>query len=191
MARGGFTLLEVLLVLALLATMAGLMLTSGTTELQQAAIRSSADDVRAVLARTRLAAIEQQRAYEFVCYPDGRYEARPQTEIEPGPLEDDEGPRPWRHEGRLPRQVGFARVQQYPYQDLPLPDDQLEENAEDDIEPDVPDEGFPPIVFHPDGTSHNALIELAGPQGRTVQITLRGLTGQARVVTPEAPTEPQ
>jgi len=190
MARRGLTLLEVMLVLALLAAMAALMFTGGSIKLQQAAIQSSADDVRAALGRTRLAAIEEGRAYEFVCYEDGSYEARPQVEIEPGAFEDeDDKPAPWRHESQLPRDVVFVRVQQYPYQDLPLTDDELDEDVEDETDPDVPEEGFPPIVFHPDGTSHNAVIELVGPEGRTVEIALRGLTGQARVVTPEAPPE--
>ncbi len=50
----------------------------------------------------------------------------------------------------------------------------------------------PPVLFYPDGTASEAVVTISNPTGRSISVTLRGLTGVARmgdIFTGEAPNE--
>ena len=177
MSRAGFTLLEVLLVVAIVAMLFALAFTGWDMELDQAAMTAAADDMRAALARTRLEAIQSGRACRLVCSANGRYSAGPMaTPAARGELEPDQSAesRPWTLTGQLPTGVRIQKVQLTGESAPAQPDE-----GGEPLGPDVDSPGFPPIVFQPDGTASSALIRLTGAGGRSVEIKLRGLIGQA------------
>jgi hypothetical protein len=197
MSRRAFTLLELLLVVTIMMGLAAVMIASYGREMDDAAMLSATDDIRAALARTRLAAIEEGVAYRMICYADGIYTAGPV--IDAGGQADfgssqDEPPPRWTLQEQLPYGVMFYRVESPDYLPAPSPDDEiegaeeeldLEQYLEPDAEIEVDEEGgFPPIVFYPDGAAANAVIGLVGPNSLNATIVMRGLTGQVIVGTP-------
>lgn len=175
--RRAYTLLEMLIVLALLAVLAGLSWPAVRGMLGKSQLRGAAKQVRVALARTRLKAIETGVPQRF-SYTAGtaRFEVGPlftsldEREVEPHPLRGPSqvnGP----VEHFLPRDVWF-----------PVPDvsergtdlSTLPETAREDGEAEA-------LVFYPNGRSSNARIPLAASGGLWIEVTLRGLTGTTRI----------
>jgi type II secretion system protein H len=185
-ARGAFTLIELLLVLCMLviaATMAWPKLT-GVVAGQR--LRSGADQVRVEWSRARVQAMSKGQIVLFRFVPNGnqfRLENRASDESvdqdptdtgsAPGAASDAAASRP----RQLPRGVQFAGGQV-------AADSRAVQAENDQSQPPISEDGgswSDPIFFYPDGTTSTARIALTNEYHRRMEISLRGLTGVARV----------
>jgi prepilin-type N-terminal cleavage/methylation domain-containing protein len=184
-APRGFTLVEMLIVLAVLALLSSLSWPAVRGMLGKGELREAAKQVRVALVKARLGAIESGVAQSFRYLPGSeRFEVVPL----PTSLDEEKRPSPSRFRPRLsenepipgflPQGVMFeendprvaARVS---------PPPQAGEGpgvrGRDDANWSTP------IVFFPNGRSSNARIRLAGPRGLSVEVTLRGTNGATRI----------
>jgi len=171
----GVTLLELLLVLALLAAVSALAWPSLERPLANQRLRKAADLVRAQWATARVEAMESGEAVLFRYTPGGnRYllqlaaaaAADPSTwdaqaaSADTTTAADDFNPMP----GLLPEGVSFVGAEQVVapgQQDLPAGSTQACSD----------------LLFQPDGTTSDARLVLMNQNGSTIELSLRGMTG--------------
>ncbi len=187
----GLTLLEVLLVLAVLVAIAGISWPALNRPLTNYTLRKAADQVRAEWCRARVRAMSTGRAYLFRYMPESdQYWVGPAEESDfleaaaasarGGTLEGlSVGPFDAGGQGdqekQLPEGVRFgtgqvaadARAQQL--------------LAQLDPAKGVLDCSTEPILFYPDGTTSAARLTLINQQDRAIDVSLRGLTGAVSV----------
>lgn len=185
----GFTLFELLLVLALIVVLGGLVAPALSGAFTHSKLNSAADDIQSAWSEARLAAIEQGRPVAFRCLIGGtEFETTPyvfgldevdtgSTEIRAerigaGVEEDAEETGSTLASGDLADGLTFSEA--------------AAANALDSTDPGVSSSvrdrsGWsPPIIFYPDGQSSDALVRIAHEEGRGITVTLRGLTGVSR-----------
>lgn len=208
-ARPGFTLVEVLLVLGVLAVIAALAWPSLGGALERFRLRKAADQIRIQWQQARIQAIRSNCRWEFRYVPGGRQwlvqsVAQTETMVDPttGQMLGSVGPAlpgaglagSSSPGGSLPEGVRFAP--------LPGSEDTLAagggaagssaygaELSTDPLGQQLPplDEsdgaaGWSwPIYFYPDGTTDSAAICLENEKGRRIEVRLRGLTGTVTI----------
>lgn len=180
-ARPGLTLVEVILVLSLLVIIGAVTVPLLEGTLTRSRLGHGGDLLRAAWSRARLAATQSGQAYAFRFEPRGsRYETIPLAQLtDPSarPLEatsvddtvaegDDDDARA--SDNSLPTGVTFADLQ-------------VSTSSQPPSDPSVGAAWSRPILFYPDGTTSDAVVTLANEEGLTLHVTLRGLTGTARV----------
>ncbi|HUT95788.1 MAG TPA: prepilin-type N-terminal cleavage/methylation domain-containing protein [Thermoguttaceae bacterium] len=183
--RRGYTLLELLIVVAVVLVVASLTLPALNRPFAKSKLRDSAKQLRVALSRARLEAIGSGAPQQFRYQPGaGVYEitARSTAEgggflpvaleggVEEAPVaEDSTYPAAARYE--LPEGVRF-----FDPSASEIPPD------EPDSIPSESDESWSaPIVFYPNGRTFNARLRLYGEYDYYVDVTLRGLTGASRI----------
>lgn len=203
-----FTLLEMIVVLALLVLAAALVWPSMRRSLQQNQLTNSAKLVRNALARARLAAIESGQPYAFRWEIGGRrYEVRAVSLPRPTPSARDRAAQRRQSEGLSEPMLS---------EDLPLgitfaaDEEPVASWAEPGSVPAVQPGARPPqhadvarqsdsataladgaimwsdsIVFEPQGNTADAAIRLSGEAGLSTTLWLRGLTGTAIIDSPQ------
>lgn len=184
------TLLEILLVVAIVAFLASLTLPGFDRIFAAQRIDKSADIVRAEMGRARVQAIRTGKVFAFV-YNEGRSElAVRQFDqlVQAGSVEHFQraggggagqsptadarnGSMDYSNE-RLPRGVRFVAGQAVA---------DLRSQFESDSAGGAAGK-LKPILFYPDGSSQDAQIILANERGDAVRVVLRGLTGSTRLV---------
>ena len=185
--RRGFSLLELMLVLALLVIVAAFTYPSVTGPLDNSRLRYSGDQIRAAWARARTKAMESGRTYVFRCQPAGSNYV-----IEPWINNDD------LLESDLVTQGGMAvgeSAQEMAADSLGPKVETLPEkisfNASEivaetraqfltataDSATEADATWSAPIFFYPDGSSSTARVVLMNQHDRYTVLTLRGLTG--------------
>jgi prepilin-type N-terminal cleavage/methylation domain-containing protein len=175
--RRAFTLLEVVLVLALIVVLAALTLPALEGPLATRRLQSAADQVRTTWTRARLWAVDSGQVQVFTCdVAAGTYRVESlgdQLEASRVVPASDESqttvPRAPGYEGRLPEEVVFYLGTA----DASTP--QASSVAAQGAD------GIPPLVFYPDGTCSTAEVWLANASGQAIPVRLRGLTGTAMV----------
>lgn len=161
-ARQGYTLLEMMLVLALIVIAAGITFPLATLLLSSNKVITAQDQVRTCFVRLRSVAMAQGRAYTFkVMENTGRYLLEPDEDSE---LTAGNGATPYVVNGELPEGVIFVR----------------DKGA-------LMGGSTPPpaggnfqtwAVFNPDGTSPENVVVIFGMPGQSARaIRIRGLTG--------------
>lgn len=187
-ATRAFTLLEILLVLALLVVIAAVATPSIARFARTQELRSAGDVVRGEWARARVQAMKSGRVHVFVFEPDGSrysvdYWIADDDALEAGDSTSQPAAEATEPEGsgmlaeELPQGVRFM-----------LGDSEATARSAE-VEADLPAAGGAetdvtwsrPILFYSDGTTSTAEITLANEQGRAVRVSLRGLTGVAKV----------
>ena len=183
--RRGYTLLELLIVVAVMLVVASLTLPALNRPFAKSKLRDAAKQLRVALSRARLEAIRAGTPQQFRYQPgSGVYEIAARSTSEgsgfiPVPLEgigeesstaeDSTCPAAARYE--LPEGVRFFD----PLAPEAPPD-------EPDSVPSETDESWSaPIVFYPNGRTFNARLRLYGEYDYYVDVTLRGLTGASRI----------
>ena len=157
MPRRGFTILETLLVLALILIIAAIAIPSIDSMYSDVKLTAAADMVRGTWADARARAVEDGIAYRFAVVPQqGRFKLSPDADDAPT---DDGGDPPLTKEDTLPGKVTFASASQ---------------GASDKSD----GEYQAVVVFLPDGTARED-VEIGFRSGgsRTLVLRLRGLTG--------------
>lgn len=187
-ARQAYTLIELLLVLAVILAFVGMSWPALSTALRKSRLREAARQVRIALIKARLQAIESATLHEFRFQPGQRTcEFGPATSF--GEAEDlaaatSESLDAAGDESSAQRGLSLAAAVQ-----MELPDGVWfgEPDSSGAVLLEPPPDAFgdaqwsAPILFHPNGAAANARIRLCGPRGSYVDVTLRGLTGVAEV----------
>lgn len=179
---GGFTLLELLLVLGLIVAMVGIAWPALRGPFGGARLREAAKQVRVEMSRTRLSAMETDAVYELQYGVDAsRFRVRRLLDLNPAESEEcaatdyvsdatsgeSDASAGWT-EFELPEGVVFADP-------LAPADDGLAHAPVE--EASTVGAWSTPIVFYPDGTTSTTEMRLRNERGDEVVITLRGLTG--------------
>jgi Tfp pilus assembly protein FimT len=205
-ALRAFTLVEVLLTLALIAGMAALLWPSLDKPFAAIRLRKSADLVRAHWTSARVQAMSTGQVQSFRYQPGtGSFEVEPwqfQETDSPDAAPEDfsalpyvTGPGATTSDKRLPERIQFVEdevVEDARSAYLQAGGTANVVNSTDSIRPanggDAPAAGAQgqpwstPILFYPDGTTSSARVLLANEHGAQIIVQLRGLTGVATLV---------
>ena len=110
--RPAFTLLEILLVLAILIALAAVAFPTLTGMYADVRVKAAADEVQAAWTEARAHAIEDGRAYRFAVEPGtGKYKVAPDADgfwDGSGGTSDESEARPFTQEGELPNGILFV-----------------------------------------------------------------------------------
>ncbi len=194
--RRAFTLLELLLVLALLAMMAAFSWPALRGSMGGQNLRSAGDQVRTSWLRARTKAITSGEAMSFRYQPGtGRYRIEQRTEQQillaafsaslggagqPGGGGSSAAAVPSAAplppvEDELPEGVSFGDSEV-------MADSRATRLAAEDRVRSMGDGSWSEaVLFYPDGTATAARVVLVGARGRAIAIELRSLTGDVRV----------
>ena len=185
--HGGFTLLELVLVLSVLAVVAALTWPSLMRYLREQKVQEGAEAARAAASRTRINAIDTGLTYQFRYEPGGR-------RFCVVPFDS-----PANIEGSASDPAGDDGISKFPVlsgqlsetsQFVPPDDDSggVLESLGPESFADLPDAGElaattwgPPILFYPDGTAIDATFSVTDEEQQRIELTIRGLTGTLSV----------
>ena len=179
--RGGLTLIELLLVLAVLVVIAGIAWPSVMRFAAERDLKEGAERVRSALANTRLRAVDSSTIWQFRFEPEGRQfvalpleldvvlgeggSAAAATALDVPPL------------GRLGEGVRFRA-------DATMGQLQAGEVLPDDMLATVPNAGAassaewsPAVRFFPDGSADAAQFAIVAEDGKTIHVGVQPLTG--------------
>jgi prepilin-type N-terminal cleavage/methylation domain-containing protein len=186
----GLTLIEILLVLALLVIISAIAIPTLLGSFSRASLYSGGDLLRGAWAKARLAAMQSGQTHAFRYELNGsRFQIAsigalglPENN-ELAPVDPEETPdqsgRVRLAENKLPSGIVF------------LGGDISSSNQILAMQPDVGQGPWsPPIMFYPDGTTSDASLLLSNDRQVTVRVTLRGLTGVASIVDVETEVTP-
>jgi len=184
--RRGFTMVEVLLTLCLLAAVAVMCWPSFKDSFANQRLRAAANRVRAEWLRARAEAMNSDAVYVFRYTlggsqfsvesrpdPDSIVEASLGDGMGGGGNFEDPSTRLRAFPGTLPDGIVFAASQI-------AHDVRADTVAAIDTSGQVPGE-MDPIFFFPDGTATTAQLRLQNDRGRAIDLSLRGLTGVVTV----------
>ncbi|HUY32904.1 MAG TPA: prepilin-type N-terminal cleavage/methylation domain-containing protein [Pirellulales bacterium] len=191
--RRAFTLLELLLVLALLAIMASFSWPALRGSMGGQNLRGAADQVRTRWLRARTKAINSGETISFRYQPDtGRFriETRTQQQLLLAAFSGSSGgaapPTDARQtaastpadppvEDELPESVSFAGGE------VTVDSRATRLAAEDRVRSPAGGSWSEAVLFYPDGTATAARVVLVGERGRAIAVEVRSLTGNVRV----------
>ncbi|MEM7457092.1 MAG: hypothetical protein AAF456_22305 [Planctomycetota bacterium] len=179
-SRKAFSLLELILVLAIIIFVSALSIPALSKSFQQQAVSKGGDMLRAAMGEARVKAMRTGQIHAVYYIPgDSFFSVAPldsagaqmqvaqmqRRQIELGNDMSEFG------DDRLPRGVFFAAA-----------DAQVDTRAMDAL--DQAEGGgasgsMRKLLFYPDGSSQNAVVILQNERGQLVQVTLRGLTGNS------------
>lgn len=179
MRRCGFTLLEIVLVCAIVVILTSIALPSFTAMYAQQKLSSSADEFRAGLITARAHAIEEGRPYRVALVPGkGNFRVAPDsTDAWSGgdPPPDASGKPAFVLDGTLSKGIGLSLAS-----DPQRPD----KNGDSALDPKSVggDSWKTAAVFLPDGSARaDAEINLLPAEGRGLVVVLRALTAETSV----------
>lgn len=161
--RSAFTLIEILLVLALLVVIAGFTVMTLDASVLRSKLRKGVEQVRTAWADGKHLSISGGQRMVFTCVIGGRdYRLTSLGQV----VAPDANAAPTANP-QLPEGVVFRSL------DAAAPTALTQQSGSYFV-----DEGqwSKPVVFNPDGTSYDAVVVLEESSGKQVQVTLRGLT---------------
>jgi prepilin-type N-terminal cleavage/methylation domain-containing protein len=167
--RRGYTLFELLVVMAILLLLAVIIIPSVVSFRGDTRQRAAADVIRGELAVARARAKEEGRPYRVAVSDDG-------TRIRRAP--DDTS---FAEAGASSQASGSAIVVEYAFDYVTA-----QVVPEQDANPPTKENGWTTVaVVQPDGTCRedNVLVSLKDNDGGTLYLRVRGLTGRSRVLT--------
>ncbi len=163
--RNGFTLVELLLVLALLVVIAGFTVAALDGTLLQSKLRKGVEQVRTAWSEARLQSVSGGERLAFTCLVGGR-------DFRLTSCNDLIVPQGG-------NQAAPAAVQQLPegvvFQSVEARPSTVTASAAQ-VMPTAAGQWSAPVVFCPNGTSYDAHVVLESSTGRRTQLALRGLT---------------
>jgi Tfp pilus assembly protein FimT len=188
-SRRAFSLLEVLLTLAVLVALGSLVWPSLHKTFQNQALLKAADRVRLEWTSARVRAMTTGQVVAFRVLPEGgQYTVVPWADLEP--LAGTSGMTavtsgevsaaatiPLTTSGALPENVRFVGTGS-------LRQASVRDEGFDTLAGALSGEGqawSTPLFFYPDGRTSSGQVTLANDLGRSVVVELRGLTGTAKV----------
>jgi len=163
-----FTLVELLLVLALLVVIAGLSVAALDGSLLKSRLRGGVEQVRTAWADARTQTATGGERLAFTCLIGGRdYRLSSISDlVQP----DAEQQASTSQTGELPEGVKFSSLQAAPTGAM---------QPTGGAPPPQEGQWSPPVVFNADGTSYDAIVVIEDEAGEQMQLSLRGLTCSA------------
>ncbi|MCO6047595.1 prepilin-type N-terminal cleavage/methylation domain-containing protein [Aeoliella sp. ICT_H6.2] len=161
--RSAFTLIEILLVLALLVVIAGFTVMTLDASVLRSKLHKGVDQVRTAWADGKHQSVASGQRMVFTCVLGGR-----EFRLSPlGQIATPDPDAPVTENPQLPEGIVFRSLQ------AASPTALTQQTGSYYI-----DEGqwSQPVVFNPDGTSYDAVVVLEESSGKQMQVTLRGLT---------------
>lgn len=186
--RHGMTLIEVVLVVAVLVVIASLASPSLLGMMETQKLRKSAEVMRGAFAKTRLSAMKSGRIQMFrYQYDTGTYAVEPWYASDDMLESNDLQPT---LPGMLPNAAANTpaggRPTELPDGVIFLAGQTLSDNRSVEIDTALAQElsretvWSPPILFYPDGTTSDARVVLTNKKRQVIEVTLRGITGMAQ-----------
>ncbi len=184
-ARRGFTLLEALLVIALLSVLAAVVWPDFAAARRSEQLGESAGRIKALLAMSRAQAMNEARTYRVRIRTDGTLNVRVQRDALLAPHTYIKVRDTWATLEFLLPDVWVAALQPLPEGPPPIliEDDEIEFPDELEEDPDPISDFDAPfdIFFAPDGTSGSARWVLRDADGRGLMMTLDGRLGRVTI----------
>jgi prepilin-type N-terminal cleavage/methylation domain-containing protein len=190
-ARAGFTLFELLLVLTVLAVLVGISWPSLNRYIAEQRLRQDVGLVRDQLARVRVKAIDTGLVYQFRYEPGGRafvvlpYDLPDEYQHTGSGTGTSTSPRVYPTvTGRLDASCRFFVDQSPATVGTPVATERLSDEwlamvAEG---PQLAQLTWsPPVLFYPDGTADDCVLQVADDEQRLMSVTVRGLTAAVSV----------
>lgn len=200
-SRRGFSLIELLIVIAILTVVSTFVLPSLRGPLDRGKIRSAAVSVQGAWGKARSLAIREGTVMTFRCKLGGRYwkierddnqvavsvgvgDAESSTEL--GAEEDqlqefsDLGEQTLAREGRLPEGVIFDELI---FRNSSL-QPQGDFSEDEQLVAEVDSQWSEPVKFQPAGRSQDARLRIAGADNFVVDVKIRGLTSNVSFTAP-------
>ncbi|MFM8252785.1 MAG: hypothetical protein ACKOBW_14415 [Planctomycetota bacterium] len=203
--RAGFTLMEIILVLALLIIVGSVVWMQLRSPWESVRLRSAGSLIQSEFGRTRVRAMRTGQTQTFQFQTGGNTYSCQSWQ---GPGDDQNSmniatgfgnsqpsqqaaARPWSHQGQLPENVQFlgAETQADTRAAMILGNGTgfsaapATSTANGNLTGEADGGGTPsaPILFYPDGTASNTHLVLMNSRQQCVVVSLRGITGQTRV----------
>ena len=185
--NSGYTLIELLLAMAVLVVMAGIAWPVMQGQFQRYLLKNEVEKVRAKLAGTRIRAIDSGLIYQFLYEPGGRnFIVVPFEGIETEAEQVDAGEGGlYRIAGSLSENVMFETPENVAMTSQELPDVGV---ISGDFLSGLPGSlelssvsWSQPILFYPDGTAVSAAFNVVDTKKQFVRISVRELTGAVSV----------
>jgi type II secretory pathway pseudopilin PulG len=184
-SASGYTLLEIILVLAVMVLVAAMALPALQRSFTVQSVKKGAERVRAEMARARVKAMREDQVYAFFYSPGtSQFIVAPFSDAIPldGTGPEIESQRTSHFDfsrSLLPRDVFFAGGQA-------AADSRSEQTLES---ADVKITDMKPILFYPDGAAQDAVVVIQNIKGDMMEVSVRGLTGLTQVRTIDDPSE--
>lgn len=177
--RRGMTLIELILVLAIMVVVASLAVPAIQRTIQSQAIRNAADRIRVAMGKARVQAIRQGEVQALFYFQNGGW-------FDVAPLAEFQQVASRRNAREASQDTGGASD----LEDDLLPDDivfiagerENDSRSAAALENATGASGMEMILFYPDGTSQDATVTIQNDVGDQWIVELRGLTGLARSV---------
>jgi prepilin-type N-terminal cleavage/methylation domain-containing protein len=177
-SQSGFTLLELIIVLAVMIAVAAMSLPMLQRSFSGQKLDKGADLVRAHMGRARVNAIRNGEIYAFYyqiegpAFRVGPFNAETIDSMKNVPLNEDARTSNFDFgDDLLPREVRFS---------MGLTNTDARAAAAM-VSANFQPGDMRPILFYPDGTSQTAKVILQNKENDAVQVTLRGLTGTTTI----------
>ncbi len=184
--RPSYTLIEVLLALAIVMTMVSLVWPSLTRLFVDHQLKSAVDRVRVNLSGTRLHALNSSQTYQFRFEPYGqKYIVIPhelqEASVTQSTVSNSGGQEgAYRFIGQLPENMTFQPLDSTEYIVERLSADWVSGLASSEDLTDV--SWSTPVLFYPDGTATEAEFQIVDSStNQLIRLYVRGLTGAVRV----------
>lgn len=184
-ARSGFTLFELLLVLAVIGIIAGLSWPRLTRYVLENEIKSGAEEVRRLVDLGRVRSVEKGFAYQFRYEPYGQKYVLMPYELVEDPTQRAEAinsfsqqPKYYGHVYELPRNLSFQPPELKLGETLPserLTPEMLALVDNGMMHKDVA--WSPPVIFWPDGSASDDYFKIQDLKQRSMTLSIRSLTG--------------
>ncbi len=189
-ARLAFTLVEVMLVLAVVGVLAAVAWPSVVRMQADHTLSAAAEQTRMVLAEARKQAIHSGLAYQFRFEPKGRrfcavlFEAEPVTQANAMAGASNPPMMIRRFSGELPATISFLPANSAATTGITAMGQKLPEAAFQGL-PDAAQlastDWSAPLVFLSEGSSQDTVLTLADRRGHRIDIEIRGITAAATV----------
>lgn len=182
MRRPGYTLFELIIVLAVLVILATLAVPSWQSASSTMRLTESADILRAGWATARAHAINEGRAYRFAYVPNhGNFRIAPDSSDFWGgstpAAETDQTVQPYIDEDALPKGVRFSSAETVQQAHGNYGDG----NSSLPVGSVQPGSWTTAVTFQPDGSAQDVEVIFTTEGSRPLSVKLRGLTGAVTV----------
>ena len=178
----GMTLIELLLVIAIMVVVAAVAAPAVQQTLANQSLKKSADRVRDAMGQARVRAIKNGEEYAVFFSPGGSY-----FNVAPFRTFEQQGALA----GQREQEMVEGRTSNFEDDLLPrgivfVVGEVVADSRGAEIMSGAGSGGaLKPILFYPDGTSQDAIITLQNQKQAMIEVQLRGLTGRAKTVRPD------
>ena len=174
--RDGYTLLEVLLALAVLVTLVTIVWPSVTRMYEDYQLKDVTNDLRVQMAATRMLALNEGITYQFRFEPEGRFFVAIPSEYRMGSsAEEEDSQTVEKLYGELPEGLKFKDLRKGINATEKIDELWLEGMANAN---ELSGKSWSQAMyFHPDGTASHAQFQVVDQNDLAIKVSIRGLSG--------------